>query len=107
MKRCKNIAELEYKAYIEELRQGKKVGEAITDAWKKGAPKAFMEYETLRRHISSRYKHGDYYSVERKDLRAFLDVIYEWWLKHRPAVGPQYIYAFWSVWNSLRHGHGV
>lgn len=91
MRRSRYIGELEYKAYLEELRQGKEVGKAINDAWKKGAPKVFMEYEMLRRHISSRYKHGDYYSVERKALREFLDVIYEWWLTHRPAVGPQYI----------------
>ena len=91
MRRRKYIAELEYNAYIEELKKGKKGYEAVRDAWEKGAPKAFMEYEMLRRYISSRYKHGDYYSVRHKALREFLDVIYEWWLKHHPAVGPQYM----------------
>ena len=91
MKRSRYIGELEYKAYLKELREGKKSYEAVRDAWEKGAPKAFMEYEMLRRHISSRHKHGDYYSVEHKALRDFLDVIYEWWLTHRPAHGPQFI----------------
>lgn len=91
MRRSRYIEELEYNAYIEELKKGKNSYEAVRDAWEKGAPQAFMEYEMLRRHISSRYKHGDYYSVERKALRKFLDVIYEWWLTHRPAVGSQYI----------------
>lgn len=91
MRRRKYIAELEYNAYIEELKKGKNSYEAVRDAWEKGAPQAFMEYEMLRRHISSRHKHGDYCYVERKALRDFLDVIYEWWLTHRPDVGYQYI----------------
>lgn len=91
MKQCKNIAELEYKAYIEELRQGKKVGEAITDAWKKGAPRVFMSYEQLRRHISHRHNHGDYVYVTHKALCDFLDVIYAWWLKNHPTGRCQYL----------------
>ena len=91
MKQCKNIAELEYKAYLEELRQGKKVGEAMNDAWKKGAPRVFMSYELLRRHISHRHNHGDYDSVTNKALRDFLDVIYAWWSKNHPTGRYQYL----------------
>lgn len=91
MIQCKNIAELEYKAYLEELRKGKKVGEAINDAWKKGAPRVFMSYEQLRRHISHRYNHGDYDSLTNKALRDFLDVIYAWWSKNHPTGGYQYL----------------
>lgn len=91
MNQCKNIAALEYKAYLEELRQGKKVGKAINDAWKKGAPRVFMSYELLRRHISHRHNHGDYDCVTRKSLRDFLDVMYEWWLKNHPTGRSQYL----------------
>lgn len=91
MRRSRYIAELEYNAYIKELKKGKKVDEAIRDAWEKGAPQAFIEYESLWRHIASRHNHGDYYHIKHKDLRKFLDVIYEWWLTHRPAVGSRYI----------------
>lgn len=92
MRFSRYIAELEYNAYIKELKKGKKTDEALRDAYEKGAPEVFMEYEMLRRHISSRHKHGDYsYSVKRKTLRKFLDVIYEWWLVNRPANGYQFI----------------
>lgn len=55
MRRRKYIGEQEYNAYIEELKKGKKIYEAIRDAWEKGAPQVFMEYDMLRRHISSRH----------------------------------------------------
>lgn len=80
MKQCKEIAEIEYKAYIEELGKGKKVAQAIEDAWKKGAPKVFMPYETLRRHIAHRHKYGKYEYSSNKSLVGLLDEIYEWWL---------------------------
>lgn len=81
MKQCKEIAEIEYKAYIEELGKGKKVAQAIEDAWKKGAPKVFMPYECLRRHIAHRHKHGKYeYGSKNKHLTDFLDEMYKWWL---------------------------
>ena len=83
MKQCKNIAELEYKAYLEELRSGKKVGQAIEDAYKKGAPRVYMEYEVLRRQIAHRYNHGDYENAHGKEHRHFLDVMYEWWLNNK------------------------
>ena len=91
MKQCKEIAEIEYKAYIEELRKGKKVAQAIEDAWKKGAPKVFMPYETLRRQIAYRHTHGKYEYGSYKHLTAFLDEIYKWWLANNTNERYKYI----------------
>ena len=91
MKQCKNIAELEFQAYIEELGKGKKVGQAIEDAYKKGAPRVYMEYEVLRRQIAHRYNHGDYENAHGKEHRHFLDVMYEWWLNNKQEGSRQYL----------------
>lgn len=40
MRRSRYIEELEYNAYIEELKKGKNSYEAVRDAWEKGAPQA-------------------------------------------------------------------
>lgn len=92
MIQCEYIAEIEYKAYIEELKKGKKIGQAIEDAWKKGAPKVFMPYERLRRHIAHRHKHGKYeYGCKYKHLTDFLDEIYKWWLANNTNERYKYI----------------
>ena len=91
MRQCNYIAEIEYKAYIEELKKGKKVGQAIEDAWEKGALKVFMPYERLRRHIAHRHKHGKYEYGSNKHLTAFLEEIYKWWLANNSNERYKYI----------------
>ena len=85
MIQCKEISELEYKEYLEELKKGKSIGQAIEDAWKKGAPEVFVAFHMLRTQISLRHRTGRYKYDKHKDMCNLLDVIYEWWLKnHKP-----------------------
>lgn len=94
MKRCEDIAEVQYQALVNELRKGKSVQQAMIDAYNSGAPRVFMSYELVRRHLSVRYHTGKWdVNNKRKHLIRMLDVLYEWWIERTKDIkGKRYKY---------------
>ena len=82
MKDCESVTKIMYELYLESLKKGLKVKDAMWDAYKQGAPRVFYDYTRLRRQISCKYRTGKYdlKADYCKTLVIFLDEIYRRWL---------------------------
>lgn len=92
MRQFEDIAKIQYQALLNELKKGKSVKQAMIDAYAAGAPKVFMPYELVRRHISVRHRTGKW-DVKNKNLVKMLDVLYQWWVERvKDVKEKRYIY---------------